>query len=174
VDVFSPCAVGRADLGSTDAGHSREHDDVDVLFDDDSGAWPMKRARVLLADDHADVADELRGILEEQFEVVGVVADGPALLTAVDSLKPDVIVTDISMPGLDGLAATAAIVERAPDARIVLVTVHEETGIQLHGLAAGALGYVVKFRADDDLLPAVQAALRGEYFVGERRSARKE
>ena len=122
----------------------------------------MTRARVLLADDHADVAEELREILEAEFEVVAVVRDGSALLTAADSLKLDVIVTDIAMPGMDGLAATAALLHRMPDARIVLVAVHEEVGIQLRGLTAGALGYVVKFRADDDLLPAVQAALRGE------------
>jgi len=126
----------------------------------------MKRARVLLADDHAEVAEALKAILEADFDVVGVVANGPALLTAADLLKPDVIVTDIVMPGMDGLKATAAIVERTPDARIVLVTAHEEKGIRRLGLAAGALGYVVKFRADDDLLPAVHAALKGECFVG--------
>ena len=126
----------------------------------------MKRARVLLADDHADVAEDLKTILEADFDVVGIVRDGRALLTAADTLKPDVIVTDVTMPEMDGLAATAALVHRAPNVRIVLVTAHEETGVQLRGLAAGALGYVVKFRADDDLLPAVHAALRGEYFVG--------
>ena len=126
----------------------------------------MKRARVLLADDHADVAEDLKAILEADFDVVGIVRDGRALLTAADTLKPDVIVTDVTMPEMDGLAATAALVHQTPDVRIVLVTAHEEAGVQLRGLAAGAMGYVVKFRADDDLLPAVHAALRGEYFVG--------
>jgi DNA-binding NarL/FixJ family response regulator len=125
-----------------------------------------KRARVLLADDHADVAEELKTILEADFDVVGVVGDGSALLTAADTLKPDVIVTDIAMPGMDGLSATAALVHRTPNARIVLVTAQDEGGIQRRGVAAGALGYVVKFRADDDLLPAVHAALKGEHFVG--------
>jgi DNA-binding NarL/FixJ family response regulator len=126
----------------------------------------MKRPRVLLADDHADVAEDLRAILEEDFEVIGVVSDGPALLTAADTLKPDVIVTDIVMPGMDGLAATGALVHRTPDARIVLVTAYPEKSIQRLGFAAGALGYVEKFRAADDLLLAVHAALRCEKFVG--------
>jgi DNA-binding NarL/FixJ family response regulator len=126
----------------------------------------MKRPRVLLADDHADVAEDLRAILEEDCEVVDVVSDGAALLTAADTLKPDVIVTDIVMPGMDGLTATTALVRRTPDARIVLVTAHPGKSFQLRGLAAGALGYVEKFRAADDLLPAVHAALRGEHFVG--------
>jgi len=124
------------------------------------------RARVLLADDHADVAEDLRAILEEDYDVVGVVSDGNALLTAAEALRPDVIVTDIVMPGMDGLTATAALVRRAPDARVVLVTAQPEKSIQLRGLAAGALGYVEKFRAAEDLLLAVHAALRGEHFVG--------
>lgn len=121
---------------------------------------------MLLADDHADVAEELRAILEEDFDVVGIVSSGSALLTAADVLQPDVIVTDIVMPGMDGLTATAALLHRTPDARIVLVTAQQEKGIQRRGLAAGALGYVVKFRAGDDLRPAVHAALRGEPFIG--------
>jgi DNA-binding NarL/FixJ family response regulator len=128
-----------------------------------------KRARVLLADDHAEVAEELKTILEADFDVVGVVRDGPTLLTAAAALEPDVIVTDIAMPGMDGLAATVALVQRTPSARIVLVTAQEEQGVQRQGLAAGALGYVVKFRAGDELLPAVHAALRGDHFVGSSR-----
>jgi DNA-binding NarL/FixJ family response regulator len=69
---------------------------------------------------------------------------------------------------MDGLTATAALVRRTPDARIVLVTAQEEATLERQGLAAGALGYVIKFRADDDLLPAVHAALRGEPFIGAR------
>jgi DNA-binding NarL/FixJ family response regulator len=124
----------------------------------------MPRARVLLADDHTDVAEQLRTILEEEFEVVAVVPDGFTLLTAVATLEPDVIVADIAMPGMDGLQATAELVRRSPGARVVLVTSHDEAMIERRGLAAGALGFVVKLRADEDLLPAVQAALRGERF----------
>jgi DNA-binding NarL/FixJ family response regulator len=124
-----------------------------------------RRPRILLADDHADVAEQLRTILEAEFDVVGTVHDGLALVSAVTVLEPDVIVTDIAMPGLDGLEATAKIVDRTPNAKVVLVTIFDEPGVQRRGAAAGALGFVVKFAADFDLLPAVRAALRGEPFT---------
>ena len=69
----------------------------------------MDRPRLLLAEDHARVAEELRGLLAAEFDVVATVADGNALLRAVDDYHPDVIVTDIVMPGLDGIAATVAL-----------------------------------------------------------------
>ena len=74
----------------------------------------------------------------------------------------------LSMPVMDGLSATARIVHRSPGTPVVLITIQDEPGIKSRGLAAGALGYVVKFTADLDLLPAVRAALRGERFVGSR------
>jgi DNA-binding NarL/FixJ family response regulator len=126
----------------------------------------MKRPRVLLADDHADVAEQLRSILEAEFDVVAVVPDGSALLAAAGELAPDVIVTDIAMPVMDGLAATAALIDRAPDVRVVLISVHNEPSVRRRGLAAGALGYVHKFMADHDLLPAVRAVLQGQRFDG--------
>jgi DNA-binding NarL/FixJ family response regulator len=132
----------------------------------------MKRARVVLADDHADIAEQLRTILEAEFEVIAVVTDGLALLSAAEALAPDVVVTDIGMPRMDGLEATAELVQRSPDVRVVLVTILDEPAIRRRGLAAGALGYVTKLRADHDLLPAVQAALRGERFDGGRAGRR--
>jgi DNA-binding NarL/FixJ family response regulator len=128
----------------------------------------MKRARVLLADDHADVAEQLRSILEADFEVVAIVGDGSALLAAADVLKPDVIVSDIAMPGMNGIEATLEILLRTPDARVVLITSHDETFVRRRALATGALGFVPKLRADEDLLPAVHAVCRGELFVGGR------
>jgi DNA-binding NarL/FixJ family response regulator len=125
----------------------------------------MKRARVLLADDHADVADQLRSILEAEFDVVATVENGIALLSAVCLFEPDVIVTDVAMPGMDGLEATTRILQRIPKARVVLVTLYDEAGIQRRAFATGALGYVSKLSADQDLLPAVRAACRGEHFV---------
>ena len=125
----------------------------------------MRRARVLLADDHADVAEQLRSILEADFDVVGIVGDGSSLLAATYLLEPDVIVTDFAMPGMDGLEVTTEILHRTPDARVILITSHDEVGIQRRALAAGAMGYLTKFTADDDLVPAVHAAVRGERFV---------
>ena len=99
------------------------------------------------------------------FDVIGLSADGQSLVEAEAALAPDAIVTDISMPGIDGIDATALIRRRDPDACIVLVTVHEEQLLMNLGLAAGALGYVLKDSAGDELVAAVQAALDGRQFV---------
>ena len=97
--------------------------------------------------------------------MIGQSADGEALVAAEAALAPDAIVTDISMPVLDGIDAIALIRQRHPDARIVLVTVHAEPVLMDQGLAAGALGYVLKDSAGDELVTAVYAALKGEPFV---------
>lgn len=125
----------------------------------------MNRARVLLADDHADTMMLLLGLLETEFDVVGTVASGSELVTAAETLAPDVIVSDIAMPGVDGLAAANRILQSNPAARIVLVTVHDDVVIARRGLSIGAIGYVLKSAAGDELVPAVHAALRGERHV---------
>ena len=122
----------------------------------------MDRPRVLLAEDHPGVAEQLRKLLDVEFEVVATVADGRALLQAADEFHPDVIVTDIIMPGLDGIAATAALLARRLGTRVVLVTVHDDPGLAERGYAAGALAYVLKHSAGHELVPAVRAAMRGE------------
>ena len=120
------------------------------------------RARIILADDHPEVVTELRAVLEEEFDVVATVGDGNALVAAAERLAPDVIVTDIAMPGLNGIAAAGEILRRNSAARIVFVTVHKEPEIVQKGLAAGALGYVLKLTAGDDLVPAIRAVLQGK------------
>ena len=110
-------------------------------------------------------ADLLRGLLQSEFDVVALVEDGRALLAAVVTLVPDVIVTDIEMPEIDGLEATREILRRNPDARVVLVTVHSNPEFVQRGWDVGALGYVLKLSAGDELVPAVQSALRGERFT---------
>jgi DNA-binding NarL/FixJ family response regulator len=116
------------------------------------------RLRVLLAEDHEAVAQQLRKLLEIECEVVGVVTDGPSLLLAADALSPEVIVSDMTMPGIDGLSAALAILARHPDTRIVFVTVHDEPAIVRKAFLLGALGYVLKADAGDELLLAVRAA----------------
>jgi DNA-binding NarL/FixJ family response regulator len=120
---------------------------------------------LLLADDHTETRRLLRSLLEPEFDVVADVADGLALVRAAERESPDVIVTDISMPGMDGLAAATVILHDNPAARIVFVTVHADSMLVERGLATGALGYVLKFAAGDELVPAVQAALRGERYI---------
>ncbi len=125
----------------------------------------MKRARVLIAEDHVTVAEHLRGLLETEFQVVAVVGDGYALLGAAQTLKPDVIIADITMPGLDGIAAATRIFQYDPNARIVFVTVHDDPGMVQRSMELGALGYVLKLAAGDDLIPAVHAALAGQKYI---------
>lgn len=124
----------------------------------------MGRPRVLLAEDHRHVAEELRRLLEPEFEVAAVVGDGHALLREAEALVPDVVVTDVAMPGLDGIAAMTALLARRPTARVVLVTVHDNPELVERAYAAGALAYVPKLTASRDLVPAVRAALRGERY----------
>jgi DNA-binding NarL/FixJ family response regulator len=125
----------------------------------------MHRPRVLLAEDHAETAARLRKLLGVDFDVIASVEDGSALVDATERLSPDAIVADIDMPGVDGIAATTLIRRLDPDARIVLVTVHSESMLVEAGLAAGALGYVLKDTAGDELIPAIHAALAGHQYL---------
>ena len=122
----------------------------------------MSHPTLLLADDHRDTGNLLRGLLQDEFDVLAVVEDGIALVNAAERLSPDVIVTDISMPILDGIAAAQEILRRNKSARVVFVTVHSDPAIVRRGLAIGGLGYVLKVSAGEQLVPAVWAAFRGE------------
>jgi len=125
----------------------------------------MKRIRVLLADDHRVVAEGLKRVLEIEFELVGMVEDGRALLAAVDELKPDVIVSDITMPELNGVEALEELKKKNPDVRLVFLTMHQNTAYARRALDAGAMGYVLKHSATEELIMAVRAASMGRTFV---------
>ena len=125
----------------------------------------MNRPQVLLAEDHASVAEVLKRILNDEFDVVGAVADGVALIDAADRLKPDVIVADISMPRLDGLSALIKMKKKQPAVKVVLITMYDEPSVARVALDAGALGFVMKHSAATDLIPAVKAALAGETYL---------
>ena len=125
----------------------------------------MYRPRVLLAEDHAETAERLRKLLRADFDVIASVEDGAALVDAAARLSPDVIVTDIAMSGIDGIAAAVLIRRHDADARIVFVTVHAESMLVEAGLEAGALGYVLKDSAGDELIAAIRAALCGQQYV---------
>ena len=123
------------------------------------------RARVILADDHPAILEDLQTLLKQEFEVVATVGDGNALIAAVETLAPDVIVTDIAMPGLNGMTAAADILRSNPDARIVFVSAYNDPVLVKKGLATGAFAYVSKLRAGEDLVPAIHAALRREHHL---------
>lgn len=123
------------------------------------------RPRVLLAEDHPRTAQALRTLLEPEFDVVAVVGDGHALLRESEAMRPDVIITDISMPGLDGIAATETLLAKHPGSRVVLVTVHDDPELIERGYAAGALAYVMKDTVSRELVPALRTALRGERYL---------
>lgn len=125
----------------------------------------MSRPRVLLADDHRMVAEGLRSLLGEEFDVVGVVEDGDDLVSATLEIAPDVIVADISMPRLNGLDALSRLKAADPAVRVVFLTMHTEVAYARRALAAGAAGYVVKHSAASELVAALRAALAGETFV---------
>ncbi len=125
------------------------------------------KIRVLLADDHAVLRSGLRALLnlEADMEVVGEASNGREAIELSQTLKPDVIVMDISMPEMDGLAATKAIHEIEIPCHIVVLTVHAEEDYLFQMLQMGASGYVLKSSADTELMDAIRAAQRGEVFL---------
>lgn len=121
--------------------------------------------RVLVADDNDDVLRDIRDLLEPEFDVIGTVGDGNSLVSAAEEFKPDVIIADISMPDLSGIEAAAKILEINPDSRIVLLTAHNDSALVDEGMAVGALGYVIKLNAGEDLARAINEAVRGRRFL---------
>ncbi len=125
----------------------------------------MNRPRVMLADDHSSVTERVRALLQPNFEVVGVVANGKELLLESVKLRPDVIVLDISMPELSGIEAAHELRCLGSTARVVFLTVQTRPEFVRACLAEGALGYVVKSCLATDLIPAIQNALSGHSFI---------
>ncbi len=125
----------------------------------------MKRTTVLLADDHAVVTDGLRRILEPDFEVVGTVENGRALVAAAAKLRPDVIVVDISMPLLNGIEAVRQIMKSDSHVRAVFLTMHSDVTYAAEALRAGGSAYVLKTAAGAEVITAIEAALKGRVFV---------
>ncbi|MEE8370007.1 MAG: response regulator transcription factor [Dehalococcoidia bacterium] len=126
-----------------------------------------EKISVLLVDDHAVLRSGLRALLnlEPDLEVVGEASNGREAVELAQSVKPDVIVMDISMPEMDGLAAAKAIHEMEIPSHIVMLTVHAEEAYLFQTLQVGASGYVLKSSADIELMDAIRAAHRGEVFL---------
>ena len=125
----------------------------------------MSKIRVLLADDHGDVLDTVALQLVSEFDVVGTVTNGKALLSAAERLKPDVVIVDISMPILNGIEAVRRLKESGSQARVVFLTVHESSDYVRAALATGALGYVVKPHLAADLGVAIKEVHAGRSYL---------
>ena len=125
----------------------------------------MTRPRVLIADDHNLVAELCKQLLETEFDVVGLVSNGRALVQVATELKPDVIVLDIAMPVLNGLDAGQQAKEIVPAVKLVFLTVNPDTEVAAEAFTRGASAYLVKTCASDELVRAVREVLRGHTYV---------
>ena len=125
----------------------------------------MNRPRVLLADDHRMVSEGLKSLLVDEFELVGIVEDGRAMVTTAKKLQPDVIVSDIAMPHLNGIDAMIRLKKDNPDIKVVFLTMHQNAAYARRALEAGALGFVLKHSAPAELVMAIQAAMKGKTFI---------
>ena len=125
----------------------------------------MSRPRVLLADDHLLVAEALKSLLTPEFDLVGVVEDGRALVAAAKELRPDVIVADVTMPQLNGIDALIQLRQGGDQVPVVFLTMHRDTAFARRALEAGAAGFVLKHSASVELIAALRAALQGKTYL---------
>ena len=125
----------------------------------------MTRPSVLLADDHTIVAEGLEGLLSDEFDLVGSVRDGMALVEAARRLRPQVIVTDVAMPVMNGLDAIRELRREGNSARIVVLTMYADPQLAHEAFRAGATAYVLKHSAGEELITAVRDVLRGRTYV---------
>jgi len=123
------------------------------------------RSRILIADDHNLVAELCRRLLETEFDVVGSVGDGRAMVRAASELKPDVIVVDVAMPILNGLDAGRQVKEMLPSVKLVYLTMNPDPEVAAVAFAHGASGYLLKTCASAEMVLAVRAVLRGKTYL---------
>ena len=149
-------AVGREvppqELFSLSNGHARQ-------------AGQLSRIRILLADDHPGFPQVVESMLEPAFEIIGSVSNGQSLLDTAMRLKPDVVVTDVSMPILNGIEAAAQLRKSGCASKIVFLSVHSDPDFMQACLSIGAVGYVIKPRMATELVHAIREALAGRVFV---------
>jgi len=125
----------------------------------------MNRLRILLADDHPLVLEGVAKILEDEFDVVGKVEDGRALVSAAQALIPDIIVTDMSMPLLHGLEASRQLKQLVPASKVIFLTMHADVAYAKEAFEAGASGYLLKRSAASELINAIQRVSQGKTYL---------
>lgn len=125
----------------------------------------MSRPRILLADDHTLVLEGLRKLLEDDYDLVGIVEDGWSLVKAAQQLHPDVIVLDISMPLLNGLDAARHIHKSDPSCKLIFLTMHADPAYAKEAFAVGASGYLLKRSAASELGQAIHAVLQDQFYL---------
>lgn len=125
----------------------------------------MTRPRVLLADDHTLFVEALQKVLEPEFDLIGAVGDGRALLEAAPRLLPDIILLDLSMPLLNGIDAAQQLRRLVPEAKLVFLSMHGDPTYVTEAFRAGASGYVLKRASATELVHAIRTALRGHLYV---------
>ncbi len=123
--------------------------------------------KILIADDHGVLRAGLRALLnaEEDLQVIGEAADGPETLRLAAEFEPDLVLLDISMPGLGGIEITRRLKQSLPQARVLILSAHEERGLLHKAIQAGAAGYITKRAIESELTNAIQAAWRGDIYV---------
>lgn len=136
-------------VGSSGAGENREN----------------RRYRLVVADDHPDMRQEIQGLLDPEFEVLRAVGDGAALLKATLELRPDAVISDIQMPELDGIEAGAQMLGRGLCDTVVVLSMYPDRHLVHTAMKAGIRAYVLKLDACEELIPAIYAALRGERYL---------
>jgi DNA-binding NarL/FixJ family response regulator len=129
------------------------------------------RSRVLIADDHNLVAELCKRLLDTEFDVVGIVGDGRALVRAAEQLRPDVVVIDIAMPILNGLDAGRQLKEILPNVKLVYLTMNTDADVAAEAFARGASGYLLKTCAASEMVLAVRQVLRGKSYLSRVLSA---
>jgi DNA-binding NarL/FixJ family response regulator len=120
---------------------------------------------VLLADDHALIVGAFERLLADECDIVGTVTNGRELVEAAGSLRPDVIVADVSMPLLNGLDAARQIKQRDPDVRVIVLTMNEDAGLAADAFRAGASGYLLKRSAVSELGAAIREVMQGRSYI---------
>lgn len=127
----------------------------------------MRRARILLADDHSLILTGIRALLADHYDVVGQVEDGRALVEEALRLRPDLVILDVTMPLLNGIEAARQIRSEWPEAKLLFLTMHADPLYLREALHAGALGYLLKSSANEELPSAIRKVLKGEVYLAD-------